>query len=257
MDANPPTGRVVWHDLMTPDPKRACAFYAELFGWSIAETDMPAPDGRYWMISAGDAPIGGLVPFTRAPAHWIAYVTVDDVDAAVARARRAGGQVPMPGMTIPAGRFAVIQDPSGACIQPWKGAHPEGPEPEGPPPVGHFCWDQLLTDDLRTCVRFYGEVFGWRAKQVGAGGQTYTVFCRGEKETAGVLALPPGAEAHPHWLPYVAVDDVDAATARIGRLGGRTHCPPTDIEGLGRFSVSADPQGAVFAVYRALGRARA
>jgi len=42
----------------------------------------------------------------------------------------------------------------------------------------------------------------------------------------------------------------DATAAKVESLGGRTYVPPTAIEGMGRFAVFADPQGAVFAVYK-------
>src|SRR5262249_62029990 len=51
----------------------------------------------------------------------------------------------------------------------------------------------------------------------------------------------------PTWVGYVGVDDVDAAAARIERLGGAVHVPPTDVPNISRFSVAADPQMATIA----------
>jgi hypothetical protein len=48
---------------------------------------------------------------------WGAYVTVDDVDAVVARVSGLGGQVLLAPTDIPTvGRFAMIGDPQGATI---------------------------------------------------------------------------------------------------------------------------------------------
>jgi len=44
------------------------------------------------------------------------------------------------------------------------------------------------------------------------------------------------------------VEDLDAAMARAGELGGAVHAGPIDI-GPGRLAVVADPQGAFFALY--------
>ncbi len=55
-----------------------------------------------------------------------------------------------------------------------------------------------------------------------------------------------------HWLPYVAVPDVDATVRHATSLGARTYVPPTDIV-VGRFAVLADPQGAIFAIYKSVG----
>jgi predicted enzyme related to lactoylglutathione lyase len=43
---------------------------------------------------------------------------------------------------------------------------------------------------------------------------------------------------------------VDKSAAKAVKLGARQYVPPTDIPNIGRFSVLADPQGAVFAIYR-------
>jgi predicted enzyme related to lactoylglutathione lyase len=62
--------------------------------------------------------------------------------------------------------------------------------------------------------------------------------------------LPAGKQ--PHWLPYVAVDDVDATIARARKLGALIPVVPEDIPGIGRFSVLEDPTGAVLAVMKPL-----
>jgi uncharacterized protein len=64
--------------------------------------------------------------------------------------------------------------------------------------------------------------------------------------------LPVGAP--PHWLPYVAVDDVDATIARARKLGARIPVDPEDIPGIGRFGVLEDPTAAVLAVLKPLPR---
>jgi uncharacterized protein len=56
----------------------------------------------------------------------------------------------------------------------------------------------------------------------------------------------------PHWLVYFAVTDVEGQTTLAQSLGGSVRLPPTDAPGVGRFSVLADPQGAVFAAIELL-----
>ena len=74
--------------------------------------------GTYFVLKNGDALRGGVTkPEGKAPAHWIQYVTVEDADAAAARAKKAGGRITSPGTDVPGvGRIAVIQDPQGAQI---------------------------------------------------------------------------------------------------------------------------------------------
>jgi predicted enzyme related to lactoylglutathione lyase len=65
---------------------------------------------------------------------------------------------------------------------------------------------------------------------------------------AGVLQMTAQwGELPPHWMVYLAVDDVDAAVARVQELGGKAHHGPFDTP-YGRMAVVADPQGAVFSV---------
>lgn len=46
------------------------------------------------------------------------------------------------------------------------------------------------------------------------------------------------------WIGYVEVSEVDAIAERVKRLGGAVHVPPTDIPGISRFCIFADPQAA-------------
>jgi hypothetical protein len=50
------------------------------------------------------------------------------------------------------------------------------------------------------------------------------------------------------WMQYVKVDDCDAAAAKAKGLGAHIVVPPSDIPNVGRFSMFADPQGAMLAV---------
>jgi len=249
-------GRFVWEDLMTTDPEAAERFYTELLGWTVKTTAVEG-FGDYRMIhrataDGGEEGLGGIVPLDAGhgiPSHWISYVGVDDVDAACERAKEAGGNVCVPPMDIPkVGRFAVVDDGTKAVISPFKSANHYAPEHEGAPPEGSFCWHQLLTTDVDKAKDFCAAVFGWHTAEVDLGpGGRHIVFRRGGKDEAGVMPMPPDAEASPHWLPYVAVADVDAVAERAAKLGGTVCCPPTDIPKVGRFTVLQDPTGAMFA----------
>jgi predicted enzyme related to lactoylglutathione lyase len=115
----PPHGTFCWNELATTDPAAAKTFYGELFGWQFKESD--AGGMTYAEIVAGGEHVGGLYrPGPEqggAPPHWMAYVSVDDVDARAARAAELGGKVCVGPMDIPnVGRFCVITDPTGAAI---------------------------------------------------------------------------------------------------------------------------------------------
>ncbi|MHC4861624.1 MAG: VOC family protein [Planctomycetota bacterium] len=247
--STPTTGRFVWHDLMATDVEASRDYHEKLLGWSVEEMQIPGM-GTYRKLRAGDEEIGGIVPLDEqagVPPHWIGYVTVDDVDAAATRAGGVGGQACVPPMDIPeVGRFAVLTDPVGAVTSPFRGLHGDPPECEGAPAAGTFCWDELLTSDPEKCASFYAEVYGWTTRETDMGEMgKYVIFGRGEKDAGGMMLMPPDAQGRPGWLAYVAVPDVDASVVTVTELGGTIFIPPTDIPNVGRFTVTADPTGAM------------
>jgi predicted enzyme related to lactoylglutathione lyase len=246
-------GRFVWHDLMTTDVNASVDFYKALFGWTTGEWDM-GPAGKYTYIRAGSSDIGGIVPLDASqpmPSHWMSYVVVDDVDGASERTRSAGGTLIVEPTDIPEmGRFAVVRDPQGAHIMPFKGSSAAPEEPAGP---GTFVWNELLTSDPEAAAGFYERVFGWSSREMDMGPNgRYWIFSHGGKDRGGMMKMPAKAMAPPTWLSYVAVEDVDATAARAEDLGGRLYVKPTDIPNIGRFAVTGDPTGAALGVFRSV-----
>jgi predicted enzyme related to lactoylglutathione lyase len=245
-------GRFVWHDLMTTDKAGAVRFYTQLFGWKTHDVDM-GPAGAYTMIRVGERDIGGIVALDAKlgiPSHIIGYCSVPDVDVATRRAEQLGGKVGVPATNIPeVGRFAIIEDPQGGHIAPFKGTA-ESPELDGPPKAGEFCWNELLCDDPAKLLPFYKEIFGWSTKSMDMGPMgTYYVLERGDKQSGGVMKKQM-KEAPTAWLTYVAVENVDASAKKAESLGAKLLVPGTDIPNIGRFAVLTDPQGGTFAVFQ-------
>ena len=246
--------RFVWHDLMTADVEGAKRFYGALFGWMFRGSH--DPKDPYLHLESRGVMFGGMVTLAHpgVPPHWIAYVEVADVDACVARAQHAGGKLVVPPSDIPGvRRFAVLLDPTGAHLAPFRPLAPAQPEREVQPEDRRFCWDELLSSDSVRAAAFYAEVFGWQVQEIPLGPHgTYHLFKRGALDAAGMMQMPPGAQSPSHWLAYVAVPDVDESARRIRELGGRLWVEPRDLPGIGRFAVAADPQGAGFAIFRRL-----
>lgn len=113
-------GDFSWHELATADWKMAWEFYRELFGWERASSFDMGSMGTYWMFRRGGGArtLGGMFNRTGdAPAHWLSYVRVPDVDRAAALARRHGGTVVNGPREVPSGaRIAVLADPQGAAF---------------------------------------------------------------------------------------------------------------------------------------------
>ena len=121
---------------------------------------------------------------------------------------------------------------------------------------GNFVWYELMTSDVNGAIKFYKDVIGWGTQAFEGGEMPYTMWTVGETPLGGVMTLPDEAKkmgAPPHWLAYVAADDVDALTKKAASLGAKTYMPPKDIPKVGRFSIIADPQGAVIALFKGSG----
>jgi len=121
-DAPATHGGWLWNELHTSDPTKALAFYEKVIGFSHRSMDM-GPGGTYHILSKGGVDRGGVTSHLPGgvPPHWLPYVTVDDVDATIARARKLGATIPMAPEDIPGvGRIGVLKDPTGAVLSTMK-----------------------------------------------------------------------------------------------------------------------------------------
>jgi predicted enzyme related to lactoylglutathione lyase len=263
-----PRGRFVWHELMTTDPDAAVGFYSKVVGWKVrAHVGEQHPSYRLWMM--GDAAMGGLMRLPDdarrmgAPPHWMPYVAVPDVDAAVRQAQGTGARLYVPPKDIPEGRFAVLADPQGATFSVYKPAPASTPPPDTDDvKVGGFSWHELVTTDWKRAWDFYRALVGWEhASSMEMGpGNTYWMFKRGGGTTVlgGMYNKSADMPAPPHWLCYVLVPDADRAAETAARAGGKIVMGPMDVPGGDRIAGGLDPQGAAFAVHaRAAGAAKA
>ena len=110
--------------------------------------------------------------------------------------------------------------------------------------TGSFVWFDLRTTDHGRAQEFYEQLLGW---EFGAedGGPT---MVNGNDGPWALVADAPGDESF--WLPYVRVDDVDAATKSAVELGATVRQEKT-AGPAGTFCVIADPTGAEVALWQA------
>jgi hypothetical protein len=107
---------------MTRDVEGAKKFYADTLGWSYDAMPMPGGGGTYWLATMDGEPVGGILDisgpeFGQVPESWMAYIAVDDVDARVAKAVKAGAKLMKPAFDVPGvGRIAILMQPDGAGI---------------------------------------------------------------------------------------------------------------------------------------------
>lgn len=254
--AKPPgpwPGRFVWFDLMTRDAAAAEAFYTGLFGWRVEHQDMVG--STYRKVFAGPGPIGGIIEEAGIPhAHWMPYVAVEDVAAAVAKAAELGGSACVPPTAIPGtGTFAVLGDAEGAYFSVYRG-NPEhsGADPDARVP-GRVCWNELWSKDTGRALAFYRGMFGWQSEDMPMEPMgTYHMQKVGDAYAAGIMRNP-APDVPPRWNQYFAVVDLLASTDRAVELGGSRCAGPIPVPGMGHFTLVTDPTGAMLALFEALG----
>jgi predicted enzyme related to lactoylglutathione lyase len=123
------------------------------------------------------------------------------------------------------------------------------------PKEGTFCWTEIASNNADACQSFYERVFGWKFMAGQAGeGMDYREFNMGCSEPVGGLyQIDPswfgGNPPPPHFMTYIAVDDVDENAARAEALGAKIH-KKMDVPNVGRIAMVEDPSGAMFATYQ-------
>jgi predicted enzyme related to lactoylglutathione lyase len=105
-------GALLRNDLVTPTPEPARAFYAAVFGFTLdGNDDLPGVDFTFLRRPDGHE-IGGIMGVPGSSSAWGTLFEVADTDAAVDRARAAGGSATEPEDFV-YGRIATVTDPFG------------------------------------------------------------------------------------------------------------------------------------------------
>lgn len=103
-------------ELNTPDMGKAKSFYGEMFGWIFQDMDM-GPGGIYSTFKPASGPGGGMMSMQGGNPGWLAYIGVEDINAATEKAKSLGATVHVGPHEIPqVGWFTIMSDPAGSAI---------------------------------------------------------------------------------------------------------------------------------------------
>ncbi|HEY7758187.1 MAG TPA: VOC family protein [Burkholderiales bacterium] len=251
--SEPLIGKIVWNDLITEDIDAARRFYGELFGWTFESTTRPG--GRpYTLARSGKVYVAGMLQVdARADgkrlSRWLPYVSVTDVDSAVARAAAAGAGVAVGARDVSLGRVAAIVDPEGAVIGLARSRIGDPDDSTTAPGPGRVVWTELLANDPQTAAGFYRSVVGYEVRTIARRGGQYTLLMNRGSDRAGIFKKPAD-EMQSVWLTYFGVDDPAAAAARAQALGGKVLLPASPQLREGSMAVVTDPSGAVLVLQK-------
>jgi len=221
-------GDVGYAWLSVPDVDRAVAFHAAVLGWSVGPGS--DPDGRQVQ---GRTPSLGLHGGDARSTLNCCYA-VNDIAAAVARVRRAGGGAGEP-QEAPYGLVADCRDDQGTIFALYQ---PPGGVGTGTPATGDhgdLVYVSFEVVDSTRARAFYGAVLGWN-------------FSPGSVpdgwQVQGAMAGLHGGFHQSTTLPMWRVDDLAAAVERVRAAGGTATEPQTRPYGLEAECV--DDQGTRF-----------
>ena len=113
-----------------------------------------------------------------------------------------------------------------------------------------FVHVELHTNDLARAKDFYSKLFEWKLEDMPMpGGSTYTMINVGTG-TGGGMTVNQAPGVPPHWMAYVGVEDVRAATRKAKDLGAKITVDVMEIGDHGWMSVITDPTGAALALWQ-------
>jgi predicted enzyme related to lactoylglutathione lyase len=110
-----------------------------------------------------------------------------------------------------------------------------------------FVHVELMSTDVGKAKGFYAKLFDWQLEEMP--GADYTLIKVGDG-TGGGLMKNPIPNAPSTWLPYVLVDDLEAATKKAQSLGASLLKETTEVPGMGAFAIITDPVGAMLGLWQ-------
>jgi predicted enzyme related to lactoylglutathione lyase len=127
--SNPVIGSIGWVDLTVKDAPRLRDFYKQVAGWEVQPLDRKGYHDYLMQSPDTGLPCAGIChrrgENSNLPAGWLIYITVEDLEASLAACVQLGGKLLGEiGDAAGQGRFAVIEDPSGATAALFEPAPP-------------------------------------------------------------------------------------------------------------------------------------
>jgi uncharacterized protein len=116
-------------------------------------------------------------------------------------------------------------------------------------PEGVPSWVDTDQQDPQAAQEFYARLLGWTFTTVSPpGAPIYAIAALDGRDVAGMGQAQDGA---PAWNTYIAVDDADAAVARIAAAGGEVTEDSGNEGPFGRSVNLRDPAGVAFRLWQA------
>jgi len=229
-----------WIEFPYIERETAQEFYAKVFDWAFEDSHegyfyFNPPQGLLGGFKSAQ-PVDELTP--------VVYLYVADIPQALAAITAGGGEAlteRIPVSEDGSGGIALFKDPAGVVmgladmeVPPY--AAPD-PFRAGESPAPNMLVSlELYGGDFEKTAKFYRDVFGWETLPAM---EQYMLFSTG----SGINGVFQGHTPAIPVMPYIWVEDVAAALARVEAAGGKRTSDPLAMEGLPVFGYFTDPSG--------------
>ena len=112
--------------------------------------------------------------------------------------------------------------------------------------AGQMVHVEIPAGDSAKAREFWGGLFGWQFEAYEGGPSEYHMT-RFSDTQGGAIMEADGDKRGPR--VYFAVDDINAATARVGELGGQAG-DAMPVPSMGWFSINKDSEGNEFGLWQ-------
>jgi uncharacterized protein len=111
---------------------------------------------------------------------------------------------------------------------------------------GRFHWNELMTRDVEKAKKFYADTLGWSFEAMPMPDGTYWIATIDGEPVAGIFDINSTEYqgVNEMWMPYIAVDDIDARVRQAAQAGAKVMKEPFDVPGVGRIAMLTEPGGA-------------
>jgi len=106
-----------------------------------------------------------------------------------------------------------------------------------------ICHFDIPCDDLDEASEFYTQLFGWKVVPVPNMEGEYLLVQTSSEAGALGGGLCKRGNGHEHPFVYVMVEDIDASTETLKKLGGEVVTEKAPIPQVGYIVTARDPQG--------------
>lgn len=213
-----------WFDLSTFDVEQCKKFYHQLFDWDYF-FEQNAAGEEYFVAYQDLTAVAGIYEMPaffkkiNMPSFWMSYIRVENITAAVEKARVIEGvRVEVEPTVFSHGdQIALVRDPSGAGFTFYEGKDLLGRFESG---HGRPVWTVHHVSDIHLIEPFYKSVLDWSFREMED--SVYEVVHVSGDVVAHVEVLPEFIKGDKqYWMPIFGVDDVIASVQIVKKLGGK------------------------------------